>query len=150
MKKFNTAFRGYDKNQVTEYLDNIIKEYEVLLNSKKEVDQENNDLKSKLTHYENIESTLNRAIMIAESACDGIKRTARIEAESLINDAKRNANRIVNDALLKAEQIENSASNLKRNVSIFKKRLQSIIESQMEVIQEIDNINLEEIEKRQY
>ena len=29
---------------------------------------------------------------------------ARKEAESLINDARRNANRIINDALIKAEK----------------------------------------------
>lgn len=147
MKKFDTAFRGYDKEQVKNYFDNVIKQYELLLNSKKQADKEIVELKTKLTHYENIEETLNHAIMTAEAACDGLKRTARIESESLINDAKKNANRIINDALLKAEKIEMNAENLKRNVSIFKRRLQSIIESQMSVIEEIDSIDLRDIER---
>ena len=35
MEKFNTVFRGYDKNEVHKCLDEIIKSYEGLLNKSK-------------------------------------------------------------------------------------------------------------------
>lgn len=38
---------------------------------------------------------------------------ARLEAEGLINEAKRNANRIINDALIKAEKANDDADRLK-------------------------------------
>ena len=40
------------------------------------------------------------------------------------------------------KKIENEAMTLKRNVNIFKRRLKSIIESQLEVIDEIDKVEL--------
>ena len=39
MKNFSTVFRGYNKEEVKQYLDNVIVEYERLLNSKKEADK---------------------------------------------------------------------------------------------------------------
>lgn len=143
-QKFDTVFRGYSKEQVEKYFDNVIKEYEHLLEKKKLADQEIEELKSKLNHYENIEDTLNHAIMTAETAGDQIKSAARCEAESLINEAKRNANRIINDALLKAEKAQDTATQLKRNVNVFKRRLKAIIENQLEVIEEIEQIDFDE------
>ena len=131
MNGFNTVFRGYDKEEVKKYLDKVIKEYERLLNEKKIVDEKVNDLSKQLEKYEQLESTLNRALFSAENASDEIKRVARLEAEGLINEAKRNANRIINDALIKAEKANDDADRLKRNVTLLKKRLRAIIEGQL-------------------
>ena len=128
MNNFDTVFRGYDKEQVKSYLDKVIKEYERLLNEKKLVDSKLVELGKQLEKYEKLESTLNRALFSAESAGDEIKKLAREEATSLINEAKRNANRIINDALLKA-------------VTLLKRRLRAIIEGQLEVIEEMDRLD---------
>lgn len=141
MNGFNTVFRGYDKEEVKKYLDKVIKEYERLLNEKKIVDEKVNDLSKQLEKYEQLESTLNRALFSAENASDEIKRVARLEAEGLINEAKRNANRIINDALIKAEKANDDADRLKRNVALLKKRLRAIIEGQLEVIEEMDRLD---------
>lgn len=141
MNGFNTVFRGYDKEEVKKYLDKVIKEYERLLNEKKIVDEKVNDLSKQLEKYEQLESTLNRALFSAENASDEIKRVARLEAEGLINEAKRNANRIINDALIKAERANDDADRLKRNVTLLKKRLRAIIEGQLEVIEEMDRLD---------
>lgn len=141
MNGFNTVFRGYDKEEVKKYLDKVIKEYERLLNEKKLVDEKVNDLSKQLEKYEQLESTLNRALFSAENASDEIKRVARLEAEGLINEAKRNANRIINDALIKAEKANDDADRLKRNVTLLKKRLRAIIEGQLEVIEEMDRLD---------
>lgn len=141
MNNFDTVFRGYDKEQVKSYLDKVIVEYEKLLNDKKETDKRLNELREKLNSYENLESTLNRALFNAENAGDEIKKMARKEAESLINEARRNANRIINDALIKAEKAGDDADRLKRNTERLKRRLKGIIEGQLEVIDEMDNLD---------
>ena len=150
MEKFETVFRGYNKAQVKSYFDNVIREYERLLESKKVIDQENIELKTRLSHYEDIENTLNHAIMTAETAGDQIKSAARSEAAALINEAKRNANRIINDALIKAEKAQDTADTLKRNINTYKRRLRSIIESQLEVIDEIEKLEICERDRRDY
>jgi cell division initiation protein len=148
MKKFDTVFRGYDKVQVHQFLDNVIKNYELLLDKSKKTEEENKLLKEQIAYYQRIEDTMNRAIYTAESAGDQIKSSARREANTLINDARRNANRIINDALLKAERAQNHADQLKRNTNILKRRLRQIIENQLEVIEEMDKVDFDKVDEK--
>lgn len=144
MSNFKTTFRGYDKGEVKAYFDKVIAEYERLLNAKKTVDKENVDLRNELVKYKNLEETLNKAIYSAEASSEELKRIARNEAESYINEARRNANRIINDALIKAERANDEANKLKRNTEILKRRLKSIIEAQLEIIEEMDHLNIKD------
>ncbi len=148
MKKFDTVFRGYDKKQVQEFLDNVIKNYEILLSKSKKTEEENKKLQNEIAYYQRIEETMNRAIYTAEQAGDQIKSTARHEAENLISEARHNASRIINDALLKAERAQNHADQLRRNTNILKRRLRQIIENQLEVIEEIDNVDFSRVDDK--
>ena len=148
MKKFDTVFRGYDKAQVQHFLDDVIKNYEALLTKSKQTEEENKKLVEQIAYYQRIEDTMNRAIYTAEAAGDQIKSSARREADSLITEARHNASRIINDALLKAERAQNHADQLKRNTNILKRRLRQIIESQLEVIEEIDNVDFSRVDDK--
>ena len=148
MEKFDTVFRGYDKVQVQHFLDDVIRNYEALLNKSKKTEEENKRLLDQIAYYQRIEDTMNRAIYTAEAAGDQIKSSARREAESLITEARHNSNRIINDALLKAERAQNHADQLKRNTEVLKRRLRQIIENQLEVINEIDNVDFERVDDR--
>ncbi len=148
MKKFDTVFRGYDKAQVQSFLDDVIKNYELLLEKSKKTEEENKKLVEQIAYYQRIEDTMNRARYTAEAAGDQNKSSARKEANVLINDARRNANRIINDALLKAERAQNHADQLKRNTNILKRRLRQIIENQLEVIEEMDKVDFDRVDEK--
>ena len=148
MEKFKTVFHGYDKYQVQKCLDEIIKGYEALLNKSKATELENKKLIEKVSYYQKIEDTLNRAIFTAESAGDQIKSAARRESETMINEARRNASRIINDALLKAEKAQDHADQLKRNTNILKRRIRQIIETQLEVIEELDKVDFRDADNK--
>ena len=151
MDKFNRTLRGYDPIEVNNFLDKVIKQVEIMVGELNEKDEkiarleayekENEMLKQKLEQYRRTEETMNRAIMMAQKTSDQMKVAAHHECEVIINDAKRNANRIVNDALLKAERAQDEADMLKRNVTIFKRRLRDIVEAQLEVVEDIEKID---------
>ena len=138
MRKFSTSLSGYNKIEVNNFVNEVTGEYESMLAKLKKQDEEIEKLKKVLVKYQNMENTLNRALVVAEDASNQIKRVARDEAKGVIEDAKRNASRIVKDALLKADKIEQDAETLKRRVVIFKRRLKSVVDEQMEFI---DSIN---------
>jgi len=138
MKKFNTSINGYAKTEVNNFVDEVAKEYESMLNNLKAKDQEIAALKEQLERFKVMENTLNRAILVAEEASHNIKKVAREEYKGIVEDAKRNASRIVNDALIKAERVEQEAQNLKRRVIIFKRRFKQAVEEQLEVIESIE------------
>lgn len=139
MKKFSKSFNGYSKSEVNEFVARVTKEYENMLDSLKERDRENKTLKEKLLQYQNMENTLNRALLVAEDASNQIKRMARDESKSIVEDAKRNASRIVNDALIKAQKLESDAEELRRKIIVFKKRFRTAVETELEAIEQIND-----------
>ena len=151
MEKFNRALRGYDPEEVNAFLDQVITQVEKMIAEGKEKDkkiyelqhleQENIHLKEKLEQYERMESTLNKAIIMAQKTSEQIKVSAIKESETLIDDAKSNASRIVNEALLRAEKTEMEANMLRRNINVFKRRLKDIIQSQMDAINDIEKVD---------
>lgn len=163
MDKFTRTLRGYDPIEVNAFLDQVITQVEkmnrdlkVKDNRIKELEAQKNNsapinsantslevqvLKDKLTRYENMEQTLNRAILMAERTSEQMKLTASRESELIVDSAKKNANRIVNDALLKAENTEREAAMLKRNINVFKRRLRDVIEEQLQMVDEIEKID---------
>ena len=140
MRKFANSFPGYNKNEVNSFVNNVTTEYESMLKKLKRRDLEIEALKREMEKYKNLESTLNRALMIAEESSQNIKKTAFDESRLIIEDAKRNASRIVNNALIKADRVENEANNLKRQVERYKRKYKDILEEQLE---EIERLNLD-------
>lgn len=159
MEKFTRVMRGYDPDEVNNFLDQIIKRVEKMIadiDTKNKLIVDKNDeirrlkskleetsaLKEKLEQYERMESTLNRAILMAQKTSDQLKVAAHRESEIILDDAKKNASRIVNEALIRAEKIENDADMMKRNINVLKRRLKNIIESQLEIIEDIDKLDI--------
>ena len=159
MERFNRTLRGYDPEEVNVFLDKVIGKVETMVSELKKKDEiiaeknkqiesysnlidENKNLKEKLAQYERIEGTLNRAIIMAQKTSDQMRLAASKESELVIEEAKKNANRIVNEALLRAEKTEMEANKLRRNISIFKRRIKDIVEAQLEVIEELEKVEL--------
>lgn len=152
MEKFNRTLRGYDPEEVNQFLDKVINQVEQMvedikakdakINELKKLEVENQNLREKIVQYEKMETTLNRAIMMAQKTSEQMKMSAHKESETILEEAKNNANRIINEALLKAEKAENEANMLRRNINIFKRRVRDIVEAQLEVVNEMDQVEI--------
>lgn len=149
MEKFSRTLRGYNPEEVNEFLDNVIKQVEQIVAESKnkdikiaELEKSLEQSKHKLETYERMEATLNKAIIMAQKTSEQIKLNAHDESELIINDAKQNANRIVNEALIRAENTEREAMLLQRNINVFKRRVRDIVEAQLEVVKELDTVEL--------
>ena len=152
MEKFSRVLRGYDPEEVNDFLDKVIAKVETMvkeieekdkqINELKKLEQENANLSNRIAQFERMEDNLKRAILMAEKTSEQIKLTAYQERDIIISDAKKNASRIVNEALLKAENVEKDSDMLRRNMIIFKKRLKDALSTQVELIEDIENIDL--------
>ena len=150
MEKFNRVLRGYDPDEVNNFLDHVIAEVEKMVSEIKAKDEEivslkaelvkQDSLKSNLANYERLEDTMNKAIFMAQKTSEQMKVNAHNEAQLIMDDAKKNASRIVNEALLRAEKTEMEANMLRRNINVFKRRIKAIIEEQLESVEEIDKV----------
>ncbi len=143
MEKFNYEENGYNKKEVNQFVGEVIRETEAIITRVKKQNKEIEDLKKELEKYKAMEESLKNSLLKAEETSDNIKKMARDEREIIINDAKSNASRIVNEALIRAEKIENNTDMLERNMRIFKRKLKSIVEQQLAVVEEIELLELE-------
>ena len=142
MEKFSTSLTGYRKEEVNKFVDDVVKQVEAIIDALKAKDNEITGLKKDLEHYKGMESTFSRAILVAEDASNQIKRMARDEGGVIVEDAKKNASRIINEALIRAEKTQMETESLKRNIITFKRRIRALIESQLEMVDEMDYMDL--------
>ncbi|WP_409292146.1 DivIVA domain-containing protein [Peribacillus sp. SCS-26] len=133
-KEFSKGFRGYDEDEVNEFLDQIIKDYEIILREKKEMEERHEVLQERLGHFANIEETLNKSIVIAQEAGEEVKRNAQKEAKLIMKEAEKNADRIVNEALSKARKIALDIEDLKKQSKIIRTRFKMLIEAQLDLL----------------
>ena len=143
MKKFSKEFNGYNKSEVNDFLNEVIRETEKLLQKLENQQSEINSLKKDIIHYQDLERSLNLALTNAQNVGDSIRRMANSESERIIEEAKMNASRIVNDALISSEKIELKREQAERNLRVFKNRLRSIVEQQLSVVDEIETLEVE-------
>ena len=143
MEKFSYEANGYNREEVNQFINEVIVQTEGIINRCRAQNTEIDKLRAELEHYKKIEDTLKSAIMKAEETGDNIRKMARDESQIIVADARHNANRIVNDALIRAERIENNADLLERNMKIFKRKLKVIMEQQMAVVEEIEVLELD-------
>jgi cell division initiation protein len=137
-KEFTRGFRGYDEDEVNEFLDQVIKDYEAVLREKKELFDRVTDLDEKLEHFKNIEETLNKSILVAQESAEEVRRNAQKEAQLIVKEAEKNADRIINDSLSKSRKIMIEMEELKKQASVYKMRFKMLIEAQLEMLKTDD------------
>jgi len=144
-KEFGTRMRGYDQDQVNDFLDQIIKDYSAVLAENESISKQLADTEEKLKYFDDLKDALNQSIIVAQEAADRVKNNAQKEADIIQQEAEKNAqdlltdateksNRILSDASEKSKQITIQTEDLKRQTRIFRQRLQVMLESQLEVV----------------
>lgn len=137
-KEFTRRYRGYDQDEVNAFLDQVIKDYEMVIREKKDLQEQVEHLQEKLGHFTNIEETLNKSILIAQETAEEIKGNAMKESKLIIKEAEKNADRIINEALTKSRRISMDVEELKKQAKVFRTRLKMLVEAQLEMIETDD------------
>lgn len=137
-KEFKRGFRGYDEDEVNEFLDLVIKEFEILIREKKELEEKIAQSSERLGHFTNIEESLSKTIIVAQETADEVKSNAKKEAQLIVKEAEKNADRIINEALAKSRNISMDMEELKKQASIYRARFRTLLEAQLEMLQHDD------------
>jgi cell division initiation protein len=137
-KEFARGFRGYDEDDVNDFLDRVIKDYEIIIREKKDLEERMQQLEERLGHFNNIETTLNKSILVAQETAEEVKGNAMKESKLIIKEAEKNADRIINESLTKSRQIALEVEDLKKQAKVFRTRLKMLVEAQLEMIETDD------------
>ena len=137
-KEFTRGFRGYVEDEVNEFLDQVIKDYEIILREKKELEEKNKTMTERMSHYNTLEETLQKSIVVAQEAAEEVRRNAQQEAKLIIKEAEKNADRIINEALTKSRKIAIEINDLKKQSKVFRNRFKMLVEAQLDMLKSDD------------
>ena len=149
-KEFNTkSNKWYDKAEVTAFLDQIVTDYDGLL-------QENQTLKTQLAEadanakqVEEMKQSVNSSILIAQEAADRLKKQTEAEAEATLQQAQAEAQKIVMEANAKANSLltESQSKNealvaehdaLNKEMGAFKAKIEGMLNAQLDLVKTDD------------
>ena len=137
-KEFKRGFRGYNEEEVDEFLDKVIKDYETLYRENIELKETIERLNSKLEHYQHMENTLHSTLVIAQETAEEVKLNAKKETELMIKEAEISAQKLVEEALGKVRRMTGEYEELKKQSQIFRTRLRTLLQAQMEMLNNVD------------
>jgi cell division initiation protein len=133
-KEFSRSFRGYNEDEVNEFLDQIIKDYEAQIRENKELQNQIQSIQERLSHFSNIEETLSKTIIVAQEAADEVKSNSKKEAQLTLKEAEKNADRIINEALTRSRKIAMEIDELKKQATVYRTRFRTLLEAQLEIL----------------
>jgi cell division initiation protein len=104
-KEFRNGFRGYDANQVDDFLDAVADEFERTYMENSRLREEVSGLRERLQQFEELEGSIRAALIHAEQAANDLRRSANWEADDLRKSAAREADLTIRDAKARAHQM---------------------------------------------
>jgi len=137
-KEFAKGFRGYDEDEVDEFLDRIVKDYEALIKENMLLKQKSQELSDKIEHYTKIEETLHSAIIVAQQTAQEVKENALGEAELIRKEAEQATKRSVENELAKADRIRQQVDEMVKQAIVFRSRFKTLLEAQLEIVNSED------------
>ena len=115
-KEFGTRMRGYDQDEVNEFLDQVIRDYELVLRQNKEIQDELDIANKKLMNYEEMQDSLNKSILVAQDAADRLRENTDREIEVIKREAENYAETVRKEADAYANDTHKNAESYSKDV----------------------------------
>lgn len=138
-KEFKKSLAGYNSKAVDSFLDEILKDYEIMYKENIELKDKVNMLADQIRQYNTLEETLKNTLIVAQTTADEVTGSARHKAENIIEDAELKGQKLIDVARDDVKNIKTEYDNLKKEIFIFKTRYQSFIEAQLLSLHEFYN-----------
>ncbi|WP_215141743.1 DivIVA domain-containing protein [Exiguobacterium qingdaonense] len=133
-KEFSSRFRGYDIDEVNEFLDQIIKEFELLIRENRRYEELVNDMQARIDYFSSMEDTLNKSIIVAQEAAEEVKNNAQKEASLILKQAEREAHAREEEASRKEQLAEREVVQMLKKVELYRTRFRVLVDAQMELL----------------
>lgn len=148
-KTFGTRFRGFDPEEVDEFLDIVVRDYEDLVRANHDKDLRIKSLEERLSYFDEMKDSLSQSVLIAQDTAERVKQAAHERSNNIIHQAEQDAQRLLEEAKYKANEILRQATDnakkvaveteeLKNKSRVFHQRLKSTIESQLAIVESSD------------
>lgn len=136
-KEFKKSFRGYNEEDVDEFLDRVIKDYEQLYRENIEIKENLDRLSSKLEHFQHMENTLHNTLIIAQETAEEVKLNAKKTTELMLKEAEIQAKRMIDEASNKVRRIADEYEGLQKQDQVYRLRIRNLVQAQLDLLGDV-------------
>ena len=145
-KEFKSGLRGYDANQVDDFLDEVADEFERIFAENQRMLEEITSLRERLQQFEELEASIQEALVQAQQVAQDLRRNAGKEAELIVREAKEQSHRILADSSGRVERVQESYEVLRKAKQDFANDFRHLLKSYLTVMDNADVASAKEIE----
>jgi cell division initiation protein len=156
-KEFKGSFRGYDANQVDDFLDAVADEFERNYTENQRMRKEVSSLRDRLQQFEDLESSIRAALVHAEQAsndlrraaaqeAEGIRQSAQREADFTIREAQSRSHQMLADSSARIERVQDSYTALQEAKRGFANDFRQLLKTYTDVMENMEVASAREIE----
>ncbi len=139
-KTFATALRGYDLDEVDDFLDSVVvalKDYDQRLSDAQE---RISTLEAELNDKGDAEGAIARALVAAQRSADAIVADAKEEARRILSDADTEANELAETRDAERQRLQSEIDDLRAKVSSVRNSVSELAAAIPATLDEIDTV----------
>lgn len=129
---------GYRRDEVNEFLDKVIEDFQKLYKENIELKDKINVLNEALQHYKGIEESLQNSLVSAQQTAEEIKKNAYEKSEVIVKEAEMRAQKIIADANHEIMRIKYEYEENLKKFNVFKKKIEMLLTSQLEMMKDVE------------
>lgn len=137
-KEFSKALRGYNTDEVDEFIDRMLENYERIYKENRDLKEQIQLLQEKLQNYRDIEATLKNTLVLAEKTAEEVKSNAEKEREAILKEASLRAEGILQSAKQQFNKINDQNEQLKQQFYLYKIRFKNFLQSQLDYLDSLE------------
>ena len=137
-KEFKRALRGYCADEVDEFLDQIVENYEELYKENANMKEKITNLNEKVEHYSKIEATIQNTLLLAQNAAEQAKNSAKKEAEMMVKNANETAQKVMDKAHNDVISINDEYERVKQEFIKFRAKYRNFMNTQLETFDDLE------------
>lgn len=138
--EFPHQMRGYDKDEVREFLEQIAVALEDLKQDNLKVSMERDSLRTQLDALKQFEDTIKSAAIDARRNADTLVANAKREVAEILDKARREAELTVGSRKDEAALLDEQITKLQMTKASYQAKLKHLIESHLELVDEVQRL----------
>ncbi len=136
-KEFKKGIRGYNQDEVDEFLDIVKEDFEQLYRENLELKEKVRLFEAQIDKYEGIEETLKATLITAQSAAEDTCSAANKKAKIIVEEADLKARQIIEQANNRVIEVRKEHDCLVKEFKIFRNKFKSLLNDELTNIDEI-------------
>src|SRR5262249_40048491 len=133
--RFAVKMRGYDREEVESFLNFVSEELEKVVNDVSKLREENVALKATLGDLTERERILKETLFTAQKLSEDMKEEAKKEGRLMVREAELRGQKLIEHAQRKVSQLEEGIRGLKMERDVFERKLRSVIEQHLKLLE---------------